>query len=177
MNEVTRTIQGRRTIRKFKGGSLPGATLETIFEAGRWAQSFNNAQPWRFIVVKREETRRRLSEEAGKSLYYKGILETPVTIVVCVDPQEEPTHWIEAGSIGHQNMALAAHSLGLGSSWVAILNTASEEPIKRLLSIPKHVRVLSLMPVGFPNEEPRGSRRPLDHTVYHERYGTRESSR
>ena len=176
MNEVTRAIKGRRTIRKFKGDPLPTATLEAILEAGRWAQSFNNAQPWKFIVVKQRETRRRLSEEAGRSVYYKGILEAPVTIVVCIDPREEPTHWIEAGSIAHQNMALAAYSLGLGSSWVAILNTASEEPIKRLLSIPKHMRVLSLMPVGFPDEEPQRRRNPLERMVYHESYGAKESS-
>jgi nitroreductase len=171
MNDVITAIQTRRTIRRFKETPVPEKTLDRILEAGRWAQSFNNAQPWEFIVIRSKDTRRQLSEEAGKSVYYKGILEAPLTIAVCVDSQRDPVHWIETGCIAHQNMALAAHSLGLGSSWIAAVNTRSETSIKKLLHVPKHVRVISLMPVGFPDEEPEGRRRPLGEMVHHERYG------
>lgn len=174
MNEVIEAIQTRRTIRKFKKDPVPKEKIEGILEAGRWAQSFNNAQPWKFIVVQGDETRRRLSEEAGKSVYYRGIAEAPLTIVVCVDPSEEPTHWIEAGAIAHQNMALAAHSLGLGSSWIGTLNTKSEEPIKKVLGIPKTTRVISLIPVGLADEQPERRRHPLQDMVYYERYGNKQ---
>ena len=68
-------------------------------------------------------------------------------------------------------MALAAHSLGLGSSWIGTLNTKSEEPIKKVLGIPKATRVISLMPVGFADEQPQGKRHPLKDMVYYEGYG------
>jgi len=173
MNQVTKAIQSRRTIRKFRNEPVPKEAIQEILEAGRWAQSFNNAQPWKFVVIQDEETKRKLSGEAGKSVYYKGIIEAPLTIGICLDPGQEPTHWIEAGSIAHQNMALAAHSLGLGSSWIGILNTSSEEPIKRALGVPKNVRVISLMPVGFADEEPQRNRKPLQEMVYYEQYGRR----
>jgi nitroreductase len=171
MNEVIKAIQTRRTIRKFKKQPIPNETLNKILDAGRWAQSFNNAQPWRFVVIQEEETKRRLSDEAGRSVYYKGVGEAPLTIVVCADPSLEPSHWIEAASIAHQNMALAAHSLGLGSSWIGIFNTESEGPIKKVLGIPNKVRVISLMPVGVADEEPKRHRYPLEEIVYYERYG------
>ncbi len=171
MTEITEAIQSRRTIRKFKKEPVPRETVEEILEAGRWAQSFNNAQPWKFVVVQEEGTKRRLSEEAGRSVYYRGIAEAPLTIVVCVDPSQEPSHWIEAGSIAHQNMSLATHSLGLGSSWIGILNSKAEEPIKKVLGIPKNMRVISLMPVGFADEKPERGRKPLQEIVYYERYG------
>jgi len=173
MNEVIQAIQTRRTIRRFRPTPIPKETITEILEAGRWAQSFNNAQPWRFVVVLNEKTRRKLGEEAGKSVYYRGITEAPVTIVVCADPEEDPTHWLEAGCIAHQNMALAVHSLGLGSSWIAVANTRSEASIKKILDAPKHLRIISLMPVGFPDETPQRNRKPLHDLVYHERYGER----
>jgi len=171
MNDVITAIRTRRTIRKFKETPVPEETLDKFLEAGRWAQSFNNAHPWGFIVVRNTHTRRQLSEEAGKSVYHKGIMEAPLTIAVCVDPERDPAHWIEAGCIAHQNMALAAHSLGLGSSWIAVVSTKTETSIKKILQTPNHLRIISLMPVGFRDEEPQGRRRPLEEMVYHERYG------
>jgi nitroreductase len=171
MNDVIKAIQMRRTIRKFKAEPVPSEKLEAVLEAGRWAQSFNNSQPWRFVIVREEKTKKRLSEEAGKSVYYRGIVEAPVTVVICADTRVDPNHWIQAGCIAHQNMALAAHSLDLGTSWIAVLNTESEKPIKRTLGIPKPVRVISLMPLGSPNEEPQRRRNPLTDMVYDERYG------
>jgi len=41
----------RRSIRKFKPDPLPEGTIEKILEAGRWAMSGANGQPWEFIVV------------------------------------------------------------------------------------------------------------------------------
>ncbi|NIQ38963.1 MAG: nitroreductase [Proteobacteria bacterium] len=173
MNDVIKAIQTRRTIRKFKHHPIPDETLNKILDAGRWAQSFNNAQPWRFVVIQGDETKRRLSDEAGRSVYYRGVIEAPLTIVVCADPILEPSHWIEAASIAHQNMALAAHSLGLGSSWIGVLNSESEGSIKKVLGIPKKIRVISLMPVGVADEEPKRNRCSLDEIVYYERYGER----
>jgi len=170
MNEVIRALQSRRTIRKFKQEPVPKEKVEVILSAGQWAPSFNNTQPWKFIVVQDPPTQGRLSEEARRNVYYRGIIEAPVTIVVCVDTLVESKHWLEAGCLAHLNMALAAHSLGLGTSWIDIANTKPEAPIRKILEIPKSMRVISLMPLGVPDEKPEGSRRPLEEIVYQERY-------
>jgi nitroreductase len=44
-------VQERRSVRKFKPDPLPEGAVEKILEAGRWAMSGANAQPWEYIVV------------------------------------------------------------------------------------------------------------------------------
>jgi len=58
MNEVLNTIRNRRTIRKFKPDPMDEEKLQMILEAGRWAPSFSNLQPWKFIVIKNQELKK-----------------------------------------------------------------------------------------------------------------------
>ncbi|MDP2744650.1 MAG: nitroreductase family protein [Dehalococcoidia bacterium] len=44
-------LKNRRTIRHFKPDPLPKGAIEKILEAGRWAMSGGNGQPWEFLVV------------------------------------------------------------------------------------------------------------------------------
>ena len=55
-------VKNRRSCREFKSDPLPPGALEKILEAGRWAMSGNNCQPWEFIVVTKPETRQALNE-------------------------------------------------------------------------------------------------------------------
>ena len=45
-------VHTRRSIRRFKNETVPDELLEKILEAGRWAMSGANAQPWEFVVVR-----------------------------------------------------------------------------------------------------------------------------
>jgi nitroreductase len=57
-------LKYRRSIRRYKPDDVPYELLERIMEAGRWAQSGDNAQPWRFIVVRDAKLKRRLGRIA-----------------------------------------------------------------------------------------------------------------
>jgi nitroreductase len=48
-------IKGRKSIRRFKRTPVPDEDIKKILDAGRWAPSANNTQPWSFIVVKDRE--------------------------------------------------------------------------------------------------------------------------
>ena len=50
-NPVEKTILERRSIRSFRKEPLPDAMIRRILEAGRFAPSAGNIQPWKFIVV------------------------------------------------------------------------------------------------------------------------------
>ena len=64
-----------------------------------------------------------------------------------------------------ENLLLAAHSLGYGSCWMNPPFFAREE-ISRMLGVAPPFRLLAMVPIGRPAEEPRGkSRRPLDEVV------------
>jgi len=161
MNEVINTIKTRRTIRKFKSGPIDEEILEMILEAGRWAPSFSNLQPWRFIVVKDQGLKNALDKAAKESVLHLGINEAPIVILVCVDRRIDPLHAIEAGAAATQNITLAAHSLGLGAGWIGIWGTEAEAAVQKILELPETTRVVSLVPIGNPDESPKRDRRPL----------------
>jgi nitroreductase len=94
-----------------------------------------------------------------------GIHEAPVIILVCIDRTVDPLHAIEAGAAATQNMTLAAHSLGLGSGWIGIWGTEAEGAIRKLLKLPETIRVVSLLPIGIPNESPVIPRKPLEEVM------------
>jgi len=55
-------------------------------------------------------------------------------------------------AIAIEHMVLEAVELGLGSCWVRLFD---EKKVKQLLALPEHFRVVALLPVGVPNEEPK----------------------
>jgi nitroreductase len=165
MSEVLRAIKNRRTIRKFKPNPIDDEMLEVILEAGRWAPSFSNLQPWRFIVIKDQGLKSALDKAARESVLHLGINEAPVVILVCVDRRIDPLHAIEAGAAATQNMTLAAHSIGLGAGWIGIWGTEAETSIQRIFKLPETVRAVSLVPIGIPDESPEGHRKPLEELI------------
>jgi nitroreductase len=60
-----KVIQDRRSIREWTDEPISEEDLAMIMEAGRQAPSGENAQPWRFIVVRDAETRKKLGALAG----------------------------------------------------------------------------------------------------------------
>jgi nitroreductase len=161
MNEVLDAIKNRRTIRKFKPVPIDDDKLEMILEAGRWAPSFSNLQPWKFIIIRDQNIKRELDKAARETVLPLGINEAPVIICVCVDRLVDPLHAIETGAAATQNMALAGHSLGLGVGWIGVWGTEAEIAIWRLFQLPETTRVVALLPIGIPDESPEGDRKPL----------------
>ena len=161
MNEVLTAIKNRRTIRRFKPDPVGEEKIKMILEAGRWAPSFSNLQPWKFIVTKDQNLKNQLDKASRENVLHLGINEAPLVILVCVDRKIDPLHAIEAGAAATQNMALAGHSLGLGVGWIGVWGTKAEAAIQKLFQLPETTRVVSLLPVGNPDESPKGDRRPL----------------
>ncbi len=173
-NAVLRAIQDRRSIFRFKPDEVGQDKIDTIVEAARWAPSFVNSQPWSIIVVKDRERRRQLRELAT-TITSVGIEESPVTFVVAVDTEKDPHHYVEDGAAATQNMALMAHSLGLGSFWVGVYDASgnrasSEEKVKALLNIPKRYRVISMLPVGVAAMTFKKDRKPSSEFVFYETF-------
>src|SRR4030042_3279899 len=165
MNEVLNTIKDRRTIRKFKPNPIDEEKLQMILEAGRWAPSFSNLQPWKFIVTKDQNLKNELDKASKESVLHLGINEAPLVILVCVDRRIDPLHAIEAGAAATQNIALAGHSLGLGVGWIGVWGTEAETAIQKLFQLPETTRVVSLLPIGYPAESPQGNRKPLEEFI------------
>ena len=165
MSGLMETIRSRRTIRKFKPDPVAEEKVQMILEAGRWAPSFSNLQPWRFVVLKDTGIKKRIDEVAKESVLHWGINEAPVVVLVCADRRIDPLHAIEAGSAATQNMVLMAKDLGLGAGWIGIMGTEAETAIQKLLNLPGTMRIISLVPIGIPDESPKSNRKPLEEFV------------
>jgi nitroreductase len=177
-NQVLDAIKKRRSVGRFESTEVKDDELEEILEAGRWAPSWLNKQPWSFIVVKDQKTKEKLSEVVPTT-FVQGLKEAPVCILVIVDPEEDPYHFVEGGAVASQNMALAAHSMGLQSSWIGVFDikeqkNSAESKVKQILEIPKKHRVIALLPIGHVKYDiPRKERKPLHKIMYHEKFGNR----
>jgi nitroreductase len=156
-NSVLESIRARRNIVRFSGEPVDEEKVETILEAGRWAPSWLNKQPWRFLVITDKNVKEKLSQ-AVPTVFGRSLREAPLCIAIVVDPKEDPYHYVEAGAIATQNMALAAQSIGLNTGWVGVFDIenrkkSSEQVVKQILGIPKNYRVISLLPIGHTDME------------------------
>ncbi len=168
--DVFTAIKNRSSIRAYKETDVEDDKLKKILEAGRLSPSSSNRQGWKFIVVKKKETRRKLASAAfGQSF----IAQAPVVIVGCgTDPTSvmacgQLIHTVDV-SIAFAYMILQAYELGLGTCWIGAFN---EEEVKKILKIPKDVRAVAMSPLGYPDEPPaEKSRKRLEQIVCFEQY-------
>jgi len=177
-NPVLEAIRERRTVTRFESTQVEDDKLDAILEAGRWAPSWLNRQPWSFIVIKDKNIKQQLSEVVPTT-FVQGLKEAPACIAVTVNPEEDQYHFVEAGAAVSQNMALAAHSLGLQSSWIGVFDVkdqknSAESKVKQILEIPKKHRVIALLPIGHvKNEIPKKERKSLRQLIYQDKFGKR----
>jgi nitroreductase len=165
-------IKTRRSIRSYKEIPVPENLLKEVLNAARLAPSADNAQPWRIIVVRDDQTRLRLAMACNGQ---KFIAQAPVVLVICGIPDEAfPTmggymsaHVIDA-AIALDHITLASHALGLGTCWIGWFK---EDKIREILAIPEDVPVVALTPLGYPADVPeRTPRRNLEDLVKYERF-------
>ncbi len=155
--ELFEGIYTRRSIRHFSRSLIEEETLNKIIEAGTWAPSGLNNQPWRFVIVTAPDMLERLSE---MTKYGSTIREAPACIAVYMDHDTMYNDTKDHQAIGAciQNMLLAAHGLGLGAVWLGeILNNA--EKVRLLMELPESLELMAVVALGHPSRPPRGSGR------------------
>jgi len=177
-------IKGRRSVRLYRGDPVGDDTLESLLEAVRWAPSWANSQCWEVIVVRQEETRRRLVDALPQgNPGRQGILQAPVTLVflgikgksgfwkgeACTDKGD----WFMYDlGLAMENLCLAAHAVGLGTVIIGYFDAAQ---VAEILQVPQDKEVVAMTPVGFPERVPDPpQRKEISQFVYHEGYGRQE---
>ena len=190
-------IHSQRAVRHFSAQPVSDEMVETMLNAAICAPNGGNRQPWRFVVIRDADIKRRLGQwylsawqaataamETLTQPYRHGaelaqqMATVPVLILACIDhgnagPGQGPI--TQGASIypAVQNLLLAACALGLGTV-LTTLHTQYESEIKALLHIPATVETAALIPVGYPAEGVRfghARRRPLSEVVFHDRWG------
>jgi nitroreductase len=135
MNETIQTILTRRSIRAYQSRQISNWDLEAILEAGKYAPSAMNTQPWHFSVIQNPALLTKIDKfvtealiksgtppmaERAKMEGFSSFYKAPTLIVVSGDLTDVLPHLDCALALG--NMFLAAASLGIGSCWIHALN-------------------------------------------------------
>ena len=167
--DIIELIKTRRSVRKYKPDPISEEEINKILEAGRWAPSADDSQPWHFIVLRSQEARKKL---AGALTWGRFLSQAPLGIAVIVSPGAS-SHPAEDGAAATQNMLLEAHSLGLGACWIGTYGGGSEEGAKKVLNVPEDERLLSVIVIGHPAESPQKTRRELSEITFTDSYGRR----
>jgi len=167
-------LRSRRSIRRYRPEPVPEEMLQQILEAGRWAPSASNRQPWALIVVRDPEVRRKVAQNAA---YYfvrwAHVEDAPLLIVLCGDARNAIYRQFlhEDVALAGCQMMLQAAALGLGTCWVGGLD---RKAIADILRLPEHMEVIGLLSVGFPDEAPPPPpRKELAEIVHYDVYGNR----
>ncbi|OQX81526.1 MAG: hypothetical protein B6D56_02330 [Candidatus Omnitrophica bacterium 4484_70.1] len=189
---IQQIIKKRRTIRLYKTKVISKSLINKIIEAGRWAPSAENSQPWKFIVLKSSKVRNEFIKSIIAKDYSKKFL-TPVNLLLKASfkiIKEAPliilvynTHplskkikklgkvyeklaylsEIQSISAAIENMFLAATSLGIGMCWLNFPLLIKDEIEKFFKTKDELVAILTL---GYPQEKgKRSKRKPISETV------------
>jgi len=164
-DELIELMKERWTARKFKSKDVEEEKLDKILEAGRWAPSGGNKQPWELIVIRDEDTIKKIAEIYADGMGLSSLPEmytsAPVLIAAGIDtriidsyPDMMPSEFVIYASMGTmiQNMSLVATSLGLSLSWGTQPEDIHEE-LKDLLDIPDHIYIPDILQLGYPAQE------------------------
>ncbi|MFW9838962.1 MAG: nitroreductase family protein [Candidatus Thorarchaeota archaeon] len=166
--DTIKAIRERRSIRKYLADDVDDEALETILQAGRWAPSASNKQPWHFIIIKDANMRKKLAEIHN---YGRFMRESPVVIVVLGDPSKHHRYHLADPHQAVQNMLLAAYSLGLSTCWMGVRDTDLEPQFRDALDIPENLRVICSVSLGHGDQERTSSRFSLEEITSWEKYG------
>jgi 5,6-dimethylbenzimidazole synthase len=175
---VWRAIAERRDIRRFRTDPLPDQLLRRLLEAAHQAPSVGLMQPWRFILIRSEQTKAAMQALAARErlvqadhfdgrarqyldLKIEGIREAPLSICVCCDrdsggPEVLGRHTIPdtdlySTCLAIENLWLAARAEGVGVGWVSFYQPAD---LSSLLGLPEHVVPVAWLCLGYPDERP-----------------------
>ena len=163
MNDFIKTIMERRSVRAYTDRQLSESDLDLILEAGRFAPTAHNGQPWHFTVIQNEDLMNKINAKAKAVMatfedeWLSGMGKNPqahityhAPTVIFVSAKE--------GSIGFQtdtcaaieNMMLAAESLGIGSVWVGLLWFFMDlEEARAMLNLPVGYKLAHAAAFGY----------------------------
>lgn len=163
-------IKGRRSIRQFADTPVSREVLADIVETASFAPSWKNTQITRYIAVE-GALKDKIAAECT-TVYAKNgdiIRSAPVLIAVSMvknrsgferdgsytTSKEGGWQMFDAG-LASEAFCLAAHEKGLGT---VILGIFDDKIASEILNIPEEQELVTLIPIGYPAEEPSAPKR------------------
>ena len=156
-------IMTRRSIRDYKEEPVCREQMAKILEAGIYAPSAMNMQPWAVRVVDNKEfidgvtaiavaSNPKIAEQPG----FRNIFRNAPTVAFIACPEESYSGEYDCGLLS-QNMMLSAWSMGIGScclgSVVPVMNMEEAKPYMERLQLPEGYKLLVGIAFGYPAQD------------------------
>ncbi len=178
--DVLSAIQTRRSVRHYRSDPVKEEDLRVILEAACWAPSWANTQCCRLVVVRDPAIKAKLAGTLNPgNPATAAITEAPIVIAACAmlgragykrgEVCTDKGDWFMFDvALAMQNLALAAHSLGLGTVHVGLVDASKAAEI---LQLPAGVVFVEMSPLGYPNQQSKApARKELSEIVSYDRY-------
>lgn len=147
-------IKTRRSIRSYTNESVSDEDILKILKAGMQAPGSRlGAEPWEFIVIKDENTRKKLGDVAANT---KRAGEAPVVIVPLANVNRAyyKMMWQEDMGACVENMLLEACNLGLGGLWIGVAPVEDRmSDVAKIFNLPDGVKPYCMVCVGYPKDK------------------------
>ncbi len=177
--ETRQAIMARRSIRSYQDKAISKEDLTEILEAGIYAPSAVNLQPWYFVAIQDKEAMAKLleimacvSEEIEPSLrkrfekhpqvvedttrFVKKLGGAPVCILAFQQKEDygkKPESIIQSVGAAIENMLLAATDKGIGSCWLTAPVEVARDVLLRDTFAPGKGPLLAVIALGYPEKE------------------------
>lgn len=148
---VLEEIYYRTSVRSYTEQPVPREKIQALLEAAMCAPSSGNERPWHFIVLERAEDFMPITKI---SPHVEMLRQAQYAILVCADTTQKKYRfdfWPQDCSAATENILIEAKHQGLGAVWCGIY--PDEEKIaalRKLYGFPEEVKVLAVIPVGYP---------------------------
>lgn len=169
MTDFLQVIKNRRSIRAFREEQIPEADLQDIIEAGLWAPSSHNTQPWHLTVIQNQELLLEINKETKERMINSPVEwvvkmgKSPMsvfygapTVIIISGKQFEFFNPLVDCSAAIQNMLLMAEARGLGSCWIGLTRFlfADKEATKKYLELPEGFEPFYSVCIGYKKVQP-----------------------
>ena len=180
MNEVIENIKNRRNTKNFENKDVSVEDIKTILDAGTWAPNHRDTQPWRFVVIQKNESLREKiingiidlkEKDSGKKQTDEQVLSIknsvmtkPVLIFVYSLVDDNPIVSEEnygAVCCAIQNISLTATSIGLATGW-STGKISQIDNLKTLFKLEENLRIVGVLTVGYPKPQPSKKRKKVE---------------
>jgi nitroreductase len=152
--ETIKAIMTRRSIRAFKNTPVTDAQINVLLEAAMNAPSAGDGRPWHFVVTTDRAKLDALADalDEGKPMFKQA----QAAILVCLDVSLEKFKGFgpQDCSCAAQNLQLAAHDMGLGTVWIAVIGVPPRVAgCRKVLGVPEPIVPFAIFPLGVPGEQ------------------------
>ena len=178
-NELMREMLNRRSIRDFSSEEIPEMVIQNVLKTAMAAPSGANKQPWKFVVVKDENIKKKIriaAEKEEKKFYKQRATEewlkdlnkfgtdwnkpflenAPALIIVFRQSYDNSRGGKRKNYYVNESVGIACGFLLMAlqnAGLVSLTHTPSPMGfLERILKRPKNEKAYLLIPVGFPAE-------------------------